>query len=65
MACLGYEAPGHRWADAKLAWRSLRMRIGRALDESSPAEQEQLHLNDDATFHSKTGEGEKLRDQGE
>lgn len=58
----GYEPPSHRWAGAKLAWRSLRMRIGRAPDESSPAEQERLQLNDDATFHPKTGEGKKLRE---
>jgi len=57
----GYEAPGHRWADMKLEWREIRMSPGRAPRGSSPAEQELLQLNDDATFHPERGEGEQLR----
>jgi len=58
----GYEAPGHRWADVKLKWRGLRMSTGHAPDGSSPAEQERLGLNDDATLHTMRSEGEKLRE---
>ena len=58
----GYEAPGHRWADVKLAWRSLRMRAGRAPEGSSPREQEDLGLNEDAVFRTGKSEGERLRE---
>ena len=57
----GYEAPGHRWADAKLKWRSLRMALGAAPSGSSPAEQQALGLNDDATLAAAESEGQKLR----
>jgi len=57
----GYEAPAHRWADAKLKWRSVRMAAGRAPEGSSPAEQAELELNRDATFRPKRSEGERLR----
>jgi NADPH-dependent FMN reductase len=49
----GYEPPSHRWADAKLGWRSLRMSAGHAPAGSSPAEQEAQDLNRDATLRSK------------
>jgi len=58
----GYEAPGHRWAGAKLKWRGLRMSMGQSPAGSSPAEQERLGLNDDATLHTTRSEGEKLRE---
>jgi hypothetical protein len=58
----GYKAPGHRVADLKLKWRELRMGVGRAPAGSSPAIQEQLGLNRDATLSPRTGEGEKLRE---
>ena len=57
----GYVAPGHRWADAKLKWRELRMKSGNPPAGSSPAEQQALGLNEDATFRPQQGEGEKLR----
>lgn len=42
---VGHEAPSHRWADAKLKWRELRMRAGHAPDGSSPRVQHDLDLN--------------------
>jgi hypothetical protein len=58
----GYKAPDHRWADAKLKWRELRMSMGHAPDGSSPAEQERLGLNDDATLLTSKSEGDRLRE---
>jgi hypothetical protein len=58
----GYQAPSHRWADLKLKWRELRMGVGLAPGESSPARQQELGLNRDVTLHPKAGEGEKLRE---
>lgn len=58
----GYEPPSHRWADAKLAWRDVRMRVGHAPDGSSPAEQEALGLNDDSVLRPKRSDGDRLRD---
>jgi hypothetical protein len=58
----GYAAPGHRWADAKLKWREWRMATGAPPAGSSPAAQQALGLNRDATLSPKTGEGEKLRE---
>jgi len=57
----GYEAPGHRWADAKLKWRGIRIGLGVAPSDSSPAAQEALGLNRDATLRMPRSEGEKLR----
>jgi hypothetical protein len=57
----GREAPGHRWADAKLKWREIRMGIGMPPRGSSPAEQQHMGLNDDRTLHPKRSEGERLR----
>ena len=59
----GYEPPPHRWADLKLKWREMRMRVGHAPEGSSPALQQELDLNRDATLGAKRGEGEKLRDK--
>ena len=58
----GYEAPGHRWADAKLAWRALLMRVGHAPRGSSPRAQEELGLNEDAVLNRHKSEGERLRE---
>ncbi len=58
----GYEAPGHRIADLKLTWRDRRMRLGHAREGSSPAMQEELGLNRDATLRPSKSEGEKLRE---
>jgi hypothetical protein len=57
----GYEAPGHRWADLKLKWRDLRIGTGHPPKGSSPAAQEEMGLNQDATLRPGRGEGEKLR----
>ena len=57
----GYKPPGHRWADAKLAWRDLRMRVGQAPKGSSPAVQDDLGLNQDAVLSRHKSEGERLR----
>ena len=57
----GYAAPGHRFADAELKWRDLRMKLGRPPAGSSPAAQQKLGLNRDATLSPRKGEGEKLR----
>ena len=51
----GYEAPSHGWADLKLGWREARMRLGRAPEGSSPAEQERLGLNEDTTLRPSRG----------
>jgi hypothetical protein len=58
----GHVAPGHKWADAKLKWRELRMRAGAAPAGSSPAVQHELGLSRDATLAPKKGEGQKLRE---
>jgi hypothetical protein len=58
----GYEPPGHLLRDVQLAWREVRMRTGHPREDSSPAEQQQLGLNKDATLSPKKSEGEKLRE---
>jgi hypothetical protein len=57
----GHRAPPHRLADLRLKWRELRMGIGFPRSGSSPAEQQELGLNRDATLRPKKSEGEKLR----
>jgi hypothetical protein len=57
-----YEAPGHLWKDVKLVWREIQMSMGKAPKDSSPAKQEKLGLNRDATFSWKKSEGKKLRE---
>jgi hypothetical protein len=52
----GYEPPPHRWADKKLAWRTLRMKTGHAPEGSSPAIQDERDVNDDRTLRPKPGE---------
>jgi hypothetical protein len=59
----GHTAPGHLEEDLKLKWRELRMGTGLPPAGSSPARQQELGLNDDATLSPKKGEGEKLRDR--
>ena len=49
----GYEAPKHRLADLKLKWRELRMGLGLPRAGSSPAKQQALGLNRDATLSPK------------
>ncbi len=58
----GYDAPGHRWADAKLKWRAIRIGLGLPPAGSSPAEQQRLGLTDDRTLRTTRSEGEKLRE---
>jgi multimeric flavodoxin WrbA len=58
----GYEPPGHKLADARLKWRELRMSLGVPRAGSSPAAQQQLGLNRDATLRPRRGAGEKLRE---
>ncbi len=57
----GHEPPGKLWEEAKLQWRSIRVRTGRAPEGSSPAAQEGRDLNRDATLRPQESEGEKLR----
>lgn len=57
----GHEAPGHKMADLKLAWRNARMRLGYPPEGSSPAEQQEAGLNQDVTLSPAEGEGKKLR----
>jgi hypothetical protein len=58
----GYKAPGHFLRDVKLAWRDVRMRIGKPPEGSSPEEQQKLGLNQDVTRDPSKSEGEKLRE---
>jgi len=58
----GYEPPKHRWADLKLKWREIRMGTGHAPAASSPAVQEELDINRDATLRPGKSEGEKARE---
>lgn len=58
----GYRAPSHRYADLKLKWRELRMGVGLPPAGSSPAAQQALGLNRDATLRPKRGEGDRLRE---
>lgn len=58
----GYKAPGHTWANVQDGIRYFRMMAGKAPKGSSPQIQQELDLNKDATWHTKKGEGEKLRD---
>lgn len=58
----GYKAPGHKWANVKLKWREIRLGLGTAPEDSSPAQQEELGLNQDLTLRPKKSEGEKLRE---
>jgi hypothetical protein len=57
----GYAAPGHKLADAKSKLREWRMSLGLAPAGSSPAEQEQLGLNQDTGLRATEPEGTKLR----
>ena len=58
----GHEAPGHRWADAKLKWRAVRLGLGVPPAGSSPAEQQALGLTDDRRLRTTQSEGERLRE---
>ena len=58
----GYEPPGKKLPELRLAWRELRMRVGRPREGSSPGVQQEEGLNEDVTLRPKRTEGEKLRD---
>ena len=58
---VGHTAPGHKYADWRLKWREWRMSLGYAPEGSSPAEQERLGLNRDATLQPGRSEGDKRR----
>lgn len=58
----GYEAPKHKWADLKLAWRDLSMRVGHAPEGSSPRAQHEMGLNRDDQLRPDKGEGKRLRE---
>ncbi|MBA3595762.1 MAG: flavodoxin family protein [Methylibium sp.] len=58
----GYQAPSHRWADAKLKWRELRLNAGLPPAGSSPAAQQAAGLNRDATFSPKRSEASRHGD---
>jgi NADPH-dependent FMN reductase len=58
----GYRPPSHLRADLKTKWRGLRMALGRPVPGTSPAFQQELGLNRDATIFYKKGEGAKLRE---
>lgn len=58
----GFKAPGHFLANIEDGIRYFRLMAGRAPEGSSPRQQEELGLNQDAGFHPKKSEGEKLRD---
>jgi hypothetical protein len=57
----GYKRPAHRWADVKLKWREIRIGLGLPPEGSSPARQQRLRVNRDATLRPKRSEGKKLR----
>lgn len=57
----GYKAPSHFAEDVSLGMRLVQMGLGRAPEGSSPAKQQELGLNQDATLLYKKGEGDKLR----
>lgn len=59
----GYEPPGHLLKDLKLKWRETMIGLGRPPADSSPARQQELGLNQDATLAPKKSEGEKLREE--
>lgn len=58
----GYQPPAHKWANVKDGIRYFEMMVGKAPKGSSPKIQQKLGLNKDVTFHTKEGEGKKLRE---
>ena len=59
----GFTPPSHAWANVQDGIRYFEMMIGKAPQGSSPQVQEELGLNQDATWQTKKGEGEKVRDK--
>lgn len=59
----GYNAPSHYKANIKDGIRYLRMMAGSPPAGSSPAQQQELGLSNDNTWHPKKSEGDKLRER--
>ena len=57
----GYKQPGYFFNEIKTGLRALKLRFGKAPENSSPAKQQELKLNRNTTLHPKKTEGEKLR----
>jgi hypothetical protein len=57
----GYTPPKHAWANVQDGIRYFRMMAGIPPKGSSPEAQQELGLNEDATWLTKKGEGKKLR----
>jgi hypothetical protein len=57
----GYEPPGKTLEEAKLAWRDIRMRLGRPPAGSSPAVQQAEGLNRDATLRPGRSEAKRQK----
>jgi hypothetical protein len=58
----GYKLPKHIWAAVEDGIRYFRMMVAKPSKGSSPRVQQELDLNKDATWQTKKGEGEKLRE---
>jgi len=58
----GHQPPRHVWASVEDGIRYFKMMVGKPPKGSSPQIQQDLGLNKDATWNTKKGEGEKLRD---
>ncbi|MET0400664.1 MAG: flavodoxin family protein [Longimicrobiaceae bacterium] len=58
----GYEPPRHGYADLRLKWRDARMRLGVPREGSSPAAQQEMGLNRDATLRPGRSERERRHD---
>jgi multimeric flavodoxin WrbA len=57
----GFNPSSHFKADIKDGLHYFKMMIGKPQKGSSPWKQQQMKLNEDATWHPKSGEGKKLR----
>lgn len=55
----GYQPPRKLAKEAKLAWREIRMRLGKPRDGSSPEKQQTLGLNRDVTLFPKRSEARR------
>jgi multimeric flavodoxin WrbA len=57
----GFKPPKHIWANVQDGIRYFEMMVGKPPKGSSVETQQKLGLNKDATWHTKKGEGKKLR----
>ncbi|MDQ3049440.1 MAG: NAD(P)H-dependent oxidoreductase [Bacteroidota bacterium] len=58
----GFKAHTNLWDELKSGLRAMKLRFGKAPENSSPEKQMQMNLNRDTTLHPKKFEGEKLRE---